>query len=135
MVFDSSIIIVTTNLNPKDKAQACGLDNEEAMYRRFTDTCGAYEIPDKKIARNNMTEHFVHTLAQNIEHHLDVTIDVGHVIRTIPGIRNCTYSTRTCMIVIAQNTLMMNNFFFETLSRTKPMLVGTWETLRQSVIL
>lgn len=92
MVFDSSLIIVTSNLNPRDMAKACGLDNEEAMYRRFTDTCGAFEISDKKIARNNMTEHLVKVIAQNVEHPYDIQIDVAHIIRSIPGIRNCTYT-------------------------------------------
>ena len=50
MVFDSTLIIVTTNLDPRDMADACGIDNKDAMYQRFT--CGAYLIQDKKIARD-----------------------------------------------------------------------------------
>ena len=59
MVFDSSLIIVTSNMDPQDMADACELDNRDAMYRRFTDSCGAFVIPDKPTARNKMVEHLV----------------------------------------------------------------------------
>lgn len=51
MVFDSTLIIVTSNLDPRDIADACGVDNKEAMYRHFTDTCRAQCIPDKDSQR------------------------------------------------------------------------------------
>ena len=72
MVFDSSLIIVTSNMDPRDMADPCGLDNRDTMYRRFTDTCGAYCIPDKKTARNKMVEHLVKIVSCNIAYHLDI---------------------------------------------------------------
>ena len=53
MIFDSFLIIVTTNIAPDDMAKACGLDNEEAMYRRFCDIAGAHCIENRKVARNS----------------------------------------------------------------------------------
>lgn len=58
MVFDSTLIIVTSNLDPRDMVDACGdmadvcgVGNKKAMYRRFTDTCRAQCIPDKDTQR------------------------------------------------------------------------------------
>ena len=89
MVFNSSLIIVTSNMDPRDMADTCGLDNRDAMYRRFTGSCGAY--PDKKTARNKMIEHLVRIIKCNVEFHMDVQIDLDHVIRAIPGTSNCVY--------------------------------------------
>ena len=72
-------------------ADACGIDNCDAMYRRFTDTCGAYCIGDKKTARNKMVEHLVKIVACNIAYHLDIHMDIELIIRSIPGTNNCTY--------------------------------------------
>ena len=91
MVFDSSLIIVTSNMDLRDMADACGLDNSDAMYRRFTDTCGAYCILDKQTARNKMVEHLLKIIACNTKFHLDIEIDLDHVIRAIPGTNNCVY--------------------------------------------
>ena len=66
MVFDSSLIIVTSNMDPRDMADACGIDNKDAMYRRFTDSCGAFHIPDKPTARNKMIEHLVKIIKCNV---------------------------------------------------------------------
>ena len=92
MVFDSSLIIISTNIDPESMSKACGIDNEVAKYRRFTDTCGAHEIATQSTARNKLIEHLVKIITRNMQavHNLD--IDVGHVIRAIPGVRNLTYS-------------------------------------------
>ena len=92
MVFDSSLIIVSTNIGPDDMAKACGLDNEQDMYRRFTDTCGAFEIKNRAIARNNMIEHLIKIIAKNVEFNHDIVIDIEHVVRSIPAVKNLEYS-------------------------------------------
>ena len=92
MVFDSSLIIVSTNIGPDDMSKACGLDNEQAMYRRFTDTCGAFEIKNRSIARNNMIEHLIKIIAKNVEFNHDVTVDIEHVVRSIPAVKNLEYT-------------------------------------------
>ena len=56
-------------------ADACGIDNKDAMFRRFTNTCGAHCIPDKKTARDKMTEHLIKVITKNVEHHMDINID------------------------------------------------------------
>ena len=95
MVFDSSLIIVTRNISPSDMALACGADNEDAMYRRFTDTCGAHLIANAKTARNNLVEHLVKIIARNVEFNHNVEIDIEYVIRSIPGVRNVLYDDVT----------------------------------------
>ena len=35
VVFDSSLIIASTNTDPEMMAKACGIDNETAIYHRF----------------------------------------------------------------------------------------------------
>ena len=91
MVFDSSLIIVSTNIAPDDMAKACGLDNEKAMFRRFTDTCGAHEIKTTVIARNNLIEHLVTIIAKNVEFNHNIEIDGEYVIRSIPGVKTLVY--------------------------------------------
>ena len=92
MVFDSSLIIISTNIDPEMMSKACGLDNEVAMYRRFTDTCGAHEIPDSTTARNKLIEHLVKVIARNMDANHDIVIDVPSVIHAIPGVRTLTYA-------------------------------------------
>jgi hypothetical protein len=42
MQFDSHII--SSNQTPREIARHCGPDNEDAIYRRLTDTCGSYHV-------------------------------------------------------------------------------------------
>ena len=95
MVFDSSLIIVSTNIGPDDMAKACGLDNEQAMYRRFTDTCGAHEIKNRTIGRNNLIEHLITIIAKNAEFNHDIVLDKEHIVRSIPAIKNLIYDDCT----------------------------------------
>ena len=44
LVFDSAILIITSNIHPVSLANACGDENRAAIYRRLTDTCGAFHI-------------------------------------------------------------------------------------------
>ena len=95
MVFDSSLIIITTNIPPDDMSRhsrACGIDNEDAMYRRFCDTAGAHCIPTSNIARNNLVEHLVKVISKNIKHIHDIEINVEYVIRSIPGVCSLIYN-------------------------------------------
>lgn len=56
MVFDSPLIIISCNLDPRDKARACGIENEDAMYRCFTDTCGTHCIESKRDGRDRIVD-------------------------------------------------------------------------------
>lgn len=91
MVFDSSLLIVSSNIDPRDMARACGADNEEAMLRRFTDTCGAHCIENARVARNNLVEHLIKVIARNVKHVHDIDLDVEYIVRSIPGVRNVVY--------------------------------------------
>ena len=42
MVFDSALLIVTSNIDPMKLAVSCGEENRHAIHRRLTDSCGAY---------------------------------------------------------------------------------------------
>ena len=95
MVFDSSLIIISTNIDPEAMAKACGIDNECAMHRRFNDTCGAHEIPDARRARNQLVEHLTKIIARNMSHVHNIQIDVSYVIKSIPGVNSLTYEDIT----------------------------------------
>ena len=83
MVFDSSLIIISTNIDPEQMAKACGIDNECAMYRRFTDTCGAYEIPNALAARYKLIEHLTKIIARNMSHVHNIEIDTQHALHSL----------------------------------------------------
>ena len=44
VVFDTYLLIITANTDPRQLAERCGLECREAIFRRFIDTCGAHEI-------------------------------------------------------------------------------------------
>ena len=68
MVFDFSLIIVSTNIGPDDMAKACGLDKEEAMFWRFTDTVGLTRSrTELHVVRNNLIEHLVKIIAKQVD--------------------------------------------------------------------
>ena len=56
MVFDSRLVIISTNIHPQLMAESMGPDNETAMYRRFTDTCGAHYIGTRDHARGKLAK-------------------------------------------------------------------------------
>jgi len=86
MVFDSSLIVLSTNMNPEDLARACREDNREAMYQRFTDTAGAHYIGTKKSGRDRIIEHLLQVIKINIYHNLNIEIDIQKVVNSIPNL-------------------------------------------------
>lgn len=44
MVFDSNLLIITSNIDPMKLAVACGEENCDPIYHRLTDTCEAFYI-------------------------------------------------------------------------------------------
>ena len=88
MVFDSKMIIVTSNLHPQKMAQTMGLENITPMYRRFTDSCGAYEIKTKRDAREKLR----FKLLQYIDTIFDLNDDLLTIYNMLPVVRNITYS-------------------------------------------
>ena len=47
MVFDSPIVIITSNASPGEIALSTG-EAAEAIYRRLTDTCGSYHLESRE---------------------------------------------------------------------------------------
>ena len=88
MVFDSKLIIITSNLHPMKMAQTMGLENIAPMYRRFTDTCGAYEIRDKETARKKMP----HKIIQFIDTIFNLDLDIDSIYCALPVVHNIDYS-------------------------------------------
>ena len=41
MNFDSKLVIIATNISPTYMAESMGIDNKDAMLRRFQDSCGS----------------------------------------------------------------------------------------------
>ena len=91
MVFDSSLVIISCNYDPRDMAQACGLDSRDPMYRRLTDTCGAHEIATKAAARCRLPVHLLRVIKHNLSQ-FGIDIDVDNVIRNIPNFHALVYS-------------------------------------------
>lgn len=42
MAVDAYLIIITSNSTPGYLADSTGMDNRDAIYRRFVDTCGTW---------------------------------------------------------------------------------------------
>ena len=47
MVFDSPIVIITSNASPREIALSTG-EAADPIYRRLTDTCGSYHLKSRK---------------------------------------------------------------------------------------
>ena len=48
LIFDSSIVIITSNSSPNQIALSTGEECSEPMFRRFTDTCGSYHLESRE---------------------------------------------------------------------------------------
>lgn len=83
MVFDSSLIIISCNFHPQGLANTCGLDNQEAMHRRFTDMCGAWEIDTRTAASNRLPVHLLRILKRNLEQ-FNISFDACDMVRKLP---------------------------------------------------
>ena len=52
MVFDSNLVIIASNMQPKQLAKMAGETSYPAVIRRLEETCGAYHIKNKMQARS-----------------------------------------------------------------------------------
>lgn len=87
MVFDSSLIIILSNMTPKALAESCGVDNANAIFRRFTDTCGAYQIRSRADCLKKMVEHLILIIKRNMNAIHGLDIDVHKVVHNIMPVR------------------------------------------------
>ena len=53
MIFDSKLIIISCNTPPLTLAGSCGLECRDAIFRRFTDTCGAWYLESQDKVRGS----------------------------------------------------------------------------------
>lgn len=90
MVFDSSLIIITCNMAPRALANSCGIDNADAMYRRFVDTAGAYWISNREDTKR-LTKHLIKVIQRNVKEIWDIDINAQQIYDTLPAVRNPTY--------------------------------------------
>lgn len=91
MVFDSSFIIITCNLTPRDLAASCGPDNQEAVLRRFQDTCGCHYVPDRETCLRQMTVYITKCIARNVKCVYDIDVDVMDVMHNMPDLHIPNY--------------------------------------------
>ena len=56
MNFDSKLVIIATNISPTYMAESMGIDNKDAMLRRFQDSCGSCYVDTKVKARKQLPE-------------------------------------------------------------------------------
>ena len=94
--YQSRCLIIRTNIDPEMMTKPCDTDIEVAMYWRFTDTCGAYEISTANKARHQLIEYLVKAVARNMQQIHNIDIDVPHVIRSIPGVSVLNPLARIC---------------------------------------
>ena len=80
MVFDSKLVIISSNLHPQDMAATMGAENIEPMYRRFTDTVGTVEVFTRKLARENLRMYLLKVLKRQFE----LNYDVGDIYDELP---------------------------------------------------
>ena len=73
MVFDSSLIILSSNIKP----------DMDAMYRRFTDTCGAFCVDNKVQARKRLPVFLLRMIEENIKFHTDIERDIQAIVNLL----------------------------------------------------
>ena len=88
MVFDSKLVIISTNDHPMCLASSFGTARD-AMFRRFTDTCGAYLLNNSEYVRS---DRFKITLCRFITRALDKPCLFRAMLRCIPRITVPLYS-------------------------------------------
>ena len=64
----------------------------DAMYRRFTDTCGAYCIDSKVQARKRLPVFLLRMIQKNIKFHTDVEIDIEQIVNALPPYNALVYT-------------------------------------------
>ena len=83
MVFDSKLLIITSNIDPETLSIRCGEENREPIYRRLTDTCGAFWIDNCNPLRYK-------SICEMIKIACNVQFDTDEIIKKLdPLPKNC----------------------------------------------
>ena len=85
MVFDSKIVIITSNAGPRAIANSCG-ESAEPIFRRLIDTCGSYHFHMK--GQREKLENYVYACLDKV---LNKGIDVSRLKEKQPKIKNIYY--------------------------------------------
>ena len=88
MVFDSPLIIISSNMHPQDMAITMGAENIEPMYRRFTDTVGAVYIDNRSKGRERLRLY----LLKVIKHQFDLDYNPDDIYSRIPTMKYKTFT-------------------------------------------
>lgn len=88
MVFDSRLIIITTNDDPVTMSNVGNDDMRAAFQRRFSDTCGSFYILSNEQARENLPR----LVANCIKTCFDDVVDVDRVIDNMSPANNKCYA-------------------------------------------
>lgn len=85
MVFDSNLLIITSNIDPMKLAVVCGEENRDPIYRRLTDTCGSYWL-------GNVSDNHYHALCEFISESCGVQIDIDSILKQLPPMESRNFS-------------------------------------------
>ena len=66
-------------MSPEYLAGSCGIDNKEAMFRRFTDTCGAYEIGSRLDASAKLMPHLLKVIIKVMKAHHSIDMEYDFI--------------------------------------------------------
>ena len=82
MVFDSKLVIISSNASPRQIALSCG-EACEPIYRRFVDTCGSFHYYDREQydTLNDYMYHCVDVIGLNVK-------SINYVKKFKPKINN-----------------------------------------------
>ena len=73
MVFDSNLLIITSNIHQMLLGTASGEENHDPIYRRLTDSCGAYYLA-------LVTDDNYRGLVEFIKSHIDQAHPIANTI-------------------------------------------------------
>ena len=88
MVFDSGLLVITSNMTPEEMAEAFGMESRDALLRRFLDTCGAHSINSREDSQNKLRPHLIKCIKRRFPH---LDINVADVLSNIPPVVPITY--------------------------------------------
>ena len=77
MIFDSGLLVITSNMTPDEMAEAFGMEAKDALLRRFLDTCGAFSINSREDSQNRLRKHLVKCIKRRFP---ELNININSVI-------------------------------------------------------
>ena len=91
MVFDSNLLIMTTNTDPMRLVVACGEENRDPIHRRLTDSCGAFCL-------GNVSEMHYKGLLGFIKESCGLDFNDDEVLKAMPPYEEPDYTDAQSMM-------------------------------------